>query len=69
MSKYFTVVTAADKSLDGKSFYSGQAKTEKKSIDIAIQNYNIGKMDDEDQIIAIRTYDDIGAVSLKQIRQ
>ena len=69
MSKYFTVVTAADKSLDGKSFYSGQAKTEQKSIDIAIQNYNIGKMDDEDQIIAIRTYDDIGAVSLKQIRQ
>ena len=69
MSKYFTVVTAADKSMDGKSFYSGQAKTEKKSIDIAIQNYNIGKMDDEDQIIAIRTYDDIGAVSLKQIRQ
>ena len=69
MSKYFTVVTAADKSLDGKSFYSGQAKSEKKSIDIAIQNYTIGKMDDEDQIIAIRTYDDIGAVSLKQIRQ
>ena len=69
MSKYFTVITAADKSLDGKSFYSGQAKTEKKSINIAIQNYNIGKMDDEDQIIAIRTYDDIGAVSLKQIRQ
>ena len=69
MSKYFTVITAADKSLDGKSFYSGQAKTVQKSIDIAIQNYNIGKMDDEDQIIAIRTYDDIAAVSLKQIRQ
>ena len=69
MSKYFTVVTAADKSLDGKSFYSGQAKTEQKSIDIALQNYTMGKMDDEDQIIAIRTYDDIGAVSLKQIRQ
>ena len=69
MSKYFTVVTAADKSLDGKSFFSGQAKTEQKSIDIALQNYTMGKMDDEDQIIAIRTYDDIGAVSLKQIRQ
>ena len=69
MSKYFTVVTAADQSMDGKSFFSGQAKTEQKSIDIALQNYTIGKMDKEDQILAIRTYDDIGSVSLKAIRQ
>ena len=69
MSKFFTVVTAVDKSMDGKSFYSGQAKTEQKSIDIALQNFSIGKMDDDDTILAIRTYDDIGAVSLKQIRQ
>ena len=69
MSKFFTVVTAAEQSMDCKSFFSGQAKTEKESIDIAIQNYTIGKMDDTDQILAIRTYDDIGAVSLKQIRQ
>tara|TARA_R100000455_G_C6206374_1_gene75388 strand:+ start:367 stop:576 length:210 start_codon:yes stop_codon:yes gene_type:complete len=69
MSKFFTVVTAADQSMDGKSFFSGQAKTADKSIDIAIQNYTIGKMDDDDTILAIRTYDDIGAVSLKQIRQ
>ena len=69
MSNYFTVLTAADKSMDGKSFFSGQAKTEKESIDIAIQNYTIGKMDKEDQILAIRTYDDIGSVSLKAIRQ
>ena len=55
MKKYFTVVTAVDKSLDGKSFYSGQAKTEKKSIDIAIENYKIGKIDDDDTILAIRT--------------
>ena len=68
MSKFFTVVTAADQSMDGKSFFSGQAKTADKSIDIAIQNYTIGKMDKEDQILAIRTYDDIGSVSLKQIR-
>ena len=67
MSKYFTVVTAVDKSLDGKSFYSGQAKTEKKSVDIAIENYKIGKIDD-DTILAIRTYDDISSVSLKAIR-
>ena len=69
MSKYFTVVTAGDQSLDGKSYYSGQAKTEQKSIDIAIQNYTIGKINDTDSILAIRTYDDIGAVSLKPIRQ
>ena len=69
MSKFFTVVTAVDKSMDGKSFYSGQAKTEQKSIDVALENFSIGKMDDTDQILAIRTYDDIGAVSLKQIRQ
>ena len=69
MSKYFTVVTAADQSMDGKSFFSGQAKTEQKSIDVALQNYTIGKMDKEDQILAIRTYDDIGSVSLKAIRQ
>ena len=69
MSKFFTVVTATDKSMDGKSFYSGEAKTESASIDQAIQNYTIGKMDDDDQIFAIRTYDDISNVSLKQIRQ
>ena len=69
MSKYFTVVTTQDKSMDGKSFYSGQAKTEQTSIDIALQNYTIGKMDDTDSILAIRTYDDIGSVSLKSIRQ
>ncbi len=69
MSKYFTVVTAADNSMDGKSFFSGQAKTEDKSVNVAIDNYIRGKMDDNDEIIAIRTYDDISAVSLKQIRQ
>ena len=69
MKKYFTVVTASDKSLDGKSFYSGQAKTEKKSIDIAIENFLIGKYKNgDDTILAIRTYDDIQNVSLKAIR-
>ena len=69
MSKFFTVVTAVDQSMDGKSFFSGQAKTADKSIDIALQNYTIGKMDINDQVFAIRTYDDIGSVSLKAIRQ
>ena len=69
MKKYFTVVTASDKSLDGKSFYSGQAKTEKKSIDIAIENFLIGKYKTgDDTILTIRTYDDIQNVSLKAIR-
>ena len=69
MSKFFTVVTAGDQSMDGKSFFSGQAKTADESIDVALENFSIGKMDDTDQILTIRTYDDIGAVSLKQIRQ
>jgi hypothetical protein len=69
MSKYFTVLTATDASLDGKSYYSGQDKSEDKSIDIAIQNYTIGKMNTNDQVFAIRTYDDIESVSLKSIRQ
>ena len=43
MSKFFTVVTATDKSMDGKSYYSGQAKTEQKSIDNALRNYKLGK--------------------------
>ena len=69
MSKFFTVITATDKSMDGKSFYSGEAKSESASIDQAIQNYTIGKMDDDDQIFAIRTYDDISQVKLKHLRQ
>ena len=69
MSKFFTVVTAGDQSMDGKSFFSGQAKTADESIDVALENFSIGKMDDDDTILAIRTYDDISNVSLKQIRQ
>ena len=69
MNKYFTVVTASDKSLDGKSFYSGEAKTESASIDNAIQNFVIGKYrNGDDNILTIRTYDDISNVSLKAIR-
>ena len=69
MNKYFTVVTASDKSLDGKSFYTGEAKTESASIDNAIQNFVIGKYKNgDDNILTIRTYDDISNVSLKAIR-
>ena len=69
MNKYFTVVTASDKSLDGKSFYSGEGKTESASIDSAMQNFTIGKYKNgDDTILSIRTYDDISNVSLKAIR-
>tara|TARA_Y100000022_G_scaffold125499_1_gene108693 strand:+ start:2948 stop:3160 length:213 start_codon:yes stop_codon:yes gene_type:complete len=69
MKNYFTVVTASDKSLDGKSFYSGQGKTEQKSIDRALENFTIGKhKNGDDTILSIRTYDDISNVSLKAIR-
>ena len=69
MKKYFTVVTASDKSLDGKSFYSAEGTTVDKSIDRAIENFVIGKYKNgDDTILAIRTYDDISNVSLKAIR-
>ena len=69
MKNYFTVVTASDKSLDGKSFYSGEGKTEQKSIDRALENFTIGKYKNgDDTILSIRTYDDISNVSLKAIR-
>ena len=53
MKKYFTVVTASDKSLDGKSFYSGEAKTESASIDNAIQNFVIGKYKNGDDNLSL----------------
>jgi len=69
MNKFFTVLTASDKSLDGKSFYSGEGKTEQKSIDRALENFTIGKhKNGDDTILSIRTYDDISNVSLKAIR-
>ena len=72
MSKFFTVVTAVDTISDftmaGESFYSGEAKTADKSIDEALKNYKLGKLEETDSILAIRTYDDISAVSLKAVR-
>ena len=69
MKKYFTVLTASDKSLDGKSFYSAEGTTVDKSIDNAINNFLIGKYKNgDDTILTIRTYDDISNVSLKAIR-
>ena len=69
MKKYFTVLPASDKSLDGKSFYSAEGNTVDKSVDNAIDNFLIGKYKNgDDTILTIRTYDDISSVSLKAIR-
>ena len=69
MNKFFTVLTASDKSLDGKSFYSAEGTTADKSVDNAIQNFLIGKYKNgDDTILSIRTYDNISDVSLKAIR-
>ena len=72
MSKFFTVITTVDNH-GAKSFYSANGKTEQKSIDKAFDNIGIHlkgiDIGNDDEILAIRTYDDIGAVSLKQIRQ
>ena len=68
MSKYFTVVTAADNSMDGKSFFSATGKTAQESIDKALLNKQIG-IGNDDEILAIRTYDDISQVKLKHLRQ
>ena len=67
MSKFFTVITAVDKSGYGKSYHSGQGKTEEKSVAKAIKNYTAYNIDGDDTILAIRTYDDISNVGLKAL--
>ena len=67
MSKYFTTLTAVD-NYGGKSFYSAEGKTVQKSIDKALLNKQIG-IGNDDEILAIRTYDNISDVKLKHLRQ
>ena len=67
MPKYFTTLTAVD-NYGGKSFYSAEGKTEQESVEKAILNKQIGICND-DEILAIRTYDDISQVKLKHLRQ
>ena len=67
MSKYFTTLTAVD-NYGGKSFFSGEGKTEQESIDKVLLNKQIG-IGNDDEILAIRTYDDISQVKLKHLRQ
>ena len=63
MPKYFTTLTAVD-NYGGKSFYSAEGKTEQESVEKAILNKQIGSGND-DEILAIRTYDDTSFVKMK----
>ena len=67
MSKYFTTITTVD-NYGGKSFYSAEGLPEQLSIDKALLNKQIG-IGNDDEILAIRTYDDISQVKLKHLRQ
>ena len=72
MSKYFTTITTVD-NYGGKSFYSANGKTEQKSIDKAFDNVGVHlkgiDIGNDDEILAIRTYEDISQVKLKHLRQ
>ena len=66
MSKYFTTITTAD-NYGGKAFFSATGKTEQESIDKALLNKQIG-IGNDDEILAIRTYDDTSFVKMKHAR-
>ena len=63
---YFTTITTVD-NYSGKAFYSAKGKTEKESIDQALLNKQVG-IGNDDEILAIRTYDDISDVKLKHLK-
>ena len=63
---YFTTLTTID-NYGGKSFYSAKGKSEKESIDQALLNKQVG-IGNDDEILAIRTYDDISDVKLKHLK-
>ena len=71
MSKFFTVITTVD-NYGGKSFYSAKGKTEQKSIDKACDNIGIHlkgiDIGNDDEILAIRTYDDTSFVKMKHAK-
>ena len=66
MKKYFTTITTVD-NYGGKAFYSAAGKTEQQSIDQALLNKQVG-IGNDDEILAIRTYDDISDVKLKHLK-
>ena len=67
MPKYFTTLTAVD-NYGGKSFYSAEGKTEQESVEKAILNKQIG-IGNDDEILAIRTYDDTSFVKMKHAKR
>ena len=66
-NQFFTTVTTVD-NYGGKAFFSATGKTAQESVDKALLNKQIG-IGNDDEILAIRTYDDIDNISLKAIRQ
>ena len=62
-NKFFTTITTVD-NYGGKAFFSGTGKTEQESIDKALLNKQIG-IGNDDEILAIRTYDDTSFVKMK----
>jgi len=64
---YHTILTAIDNH-GGKTFFSASGTTEQKSIDKALENFVIGRLDQEDSIHKIVTWDNIKDVSPKLAR-
>ena len=62
-NKFFTTITTVD-SCGGKAFFSATGKTAQESIDKALLNKQIG-IGNDDEILAIRTYDDLSHVKMK----
>ena len=65
-NKFFTTITTVD-SCGGKAFFSATGKTEQESIDKALLNKQIG-IGNDDEILAIRTYDDLSHVKMKHAK-
>ena len=65
-NKFFTTITTVDK-YGGKAFFSATGKTAQESIDKALLNKQIG-IGNDDEILAIRTYDDLSHVKMKHAR-
>ena len=64
---YYTILTAIDNH-GGKTFFSASDSSEEKSVHKAIENFVIGRLDKEDSIHKIVTWDNIKDVSPKAAR-
>jgi len=64
---YYTILTAID-NYGGKSFFSATDSSEEKSVHKAIENFVIGRLDKDDSIHKIITWENIKDVSLKESR-